>query len=80
MPASDHLPYALYRAEQVKFDNLAINEYGIPGQELMGGAGASFFGDAKGMAQCLALLLLPEVETMPAMGIVLLCSDSSRTR
>jgi len=45
MPTKQQLPYALYRAEQVrKFDALAINEYQIPGQTLMGRAGKAAFG------------------------------------
>jgi len=44
MPSKEQLPYALYRAEQVrKFDALAINEYQIPGQTLMGRAGQAAF-------------------------------------
>ncbi len=44
MPSKAQLPYALYRAEQVrKFDVLAINEYQIPGQALMGRAGQAAF-------------------------------------
>jgi ADP-dependent NAD(P)H-hydrate dehydratase / NAD(P)H-hydrate epimerase len=38
---TDRLPYALYRAEQVRrFDRLAIERFGIPGIELMDRAGA----------------------------------------
>ncbi|MBT8440435.1 MAG: NAD(P)H-hydrate dehydratase [Gammaproteobacteria bacterium] len=44
MPTKEQLPYALYRAEQVrKFDALAINKYQIPGQTLMGRAGKAAF-------------------------------------
>ena len=44
MPTKEGLPYALYRAEQVrKFDALAINEYQISGQTLMGRAGQAAF-------------------------------------
>lgn len=44
MPVKEQLPYALYRADQVrKFDNLAINEYGITGLTLMGRAGKAAF-------------------------------------
>jgi NAD(P)H-hydrate epimerase len=44
MPTKEQLPYALYRAEQVrKFDALAINEYQIPGRTLMGRAGKAAF-------------------------------------
>ena len=41
MPHTEELPYALYRAAQVReFDRLAIEEYGIPGAELMERAGS----------------------------------------
>ncbi len=44
MPSQQQLPYALYRADQVrKFDALAINEYQIPGRTLMGRAGQAAF-------------------------------------
>ncbi len=44
MPTSDELPYALYRAEQVReMDRLAIQRYGIPGEELMERAGQAAF-------------------------------------
>lgn len=40
IPSTETLPYALYRAEQVReFDRIAIQEYGIPGAELMLRAG-----------------------------------------
>ena len=42
MPHVQHLPQALYRAAQVReLDRLAIEEYGIPGGELMERAGAA---------------------------------------
>ncbi|MBA1331543.1 carbohydrate kinase, partial [Candidatus Endoriftia persephone str. Guaymas] len=38
------MPNALYRAEQVReFDRIAIEEYGIPGSELMERAGSRAF-------------------------------------
>jgi NAD(P)H-hydrate epimerase len=41
MPDADRLPYALYRAEQVRqLDRRAIQDHGIPGIELMNRAGA----------------------------------------
>jgi NAD(P)H-hydrate epimerase len=44
MPKTDRLPYALYRAEQVRaLDRAAIEEFGIPGAELMARAGAAAF-------------------------------------
>lgn len=44
MPKSDQLPYALYRAEQVRaLDATAINQFGIPGRELMARAGEAAF-------------------------------------
>lgn len=44
MPYTEALPYALYRAEQVReFDRIAIQEYGIPGAELMERAGSRCF-------------------------------------
>jgi ADP-dependent NAD(P)H-hydrate dehydratase / NAD(P)H-hydrate epimerase len=44
MPAIETLPYALYRAEQVReFDRIAIHEFGIPGEELMERAGHRAF-------------------------------------
>ena len=44
LPATDCLPYALYRAEQVRaLDRAAIDEHGIPGAELMERAGAAAF-------------------------------------
>jgi NAD(P)H-hydrate epimerase len=44
MPFTETLPYALYRAEQVReFDRIAIQEYGIPGAELMLRAGSRAF-------------------------------------
>lgn len=40
MPSSDRLPHALYRAAQVReLDRTAIEDYGIPGAELMERAG-----------------------------------------
>ena len=44
LPNVDQLPRALYRAEQVReFDRLAIEQYGIPGEVLMGRAGQAAF-------------------------------------
>ena len=44
MPFTETLPYALYRAEQVReFDRIAIEEFGIPGAELMERAGSRAF-------------------------------------
>lgn len=44
MPDTDQLPHALYRAEQVRaLDRAAIDDYGIPGAELMERAGAAAF-------------------------------------
>jgi NAD(P)H-hydrate epimerase len=44
MPFTETLPYALYRAEQVReFDRIAIQENGIPGAELMLRAGSRAF-------------------------------------
>ncbi|MET0089172.1 MAG: NAD(P)H-hydrate dehydratase [Candidatus Thiodiazotropha sp.] len=44
MPATESLPYALYRADQVRaFDQLAIHEFGIPGETLMERAGHRAF-------------------------------------
>jgi NAD(P)H-hydrate epimerase len=44
LPATDRLPYALYRAEQVRaLDRAAIDGHGIPGSELMERAGAAAF-------------------------------------
>lgn len=44
MPATDILPYALYRAEQVReLDRIAIQEYEIPGLTLMERAGKAAF-------------------------------------
>lgn len=44
MPFTETLPYALYRAEQVReFDRIAIQEFGIPGAELMERAGSRAF-------------------------------------
>jgi NAD(P)H-hydrate epimerase len=44
MPFTETLPYALYRADQVReFDRIAIQEYGIPGAELMERAGSRAF-------------------------------------
>jgi NAD(P)H-hydrate epimerase len=42
LPRTDHLPYALYRAAQVReLDRIAIQDFGIPGVELMERAGAA---------------------------------------
>ncbi len=42
--AADKLPYALYRAEQVReIDRLVIEQYGVPGTELMERAGQAVF-------------------------------------
>jgi hydroxyethylthiazole kinase-like uncharacterized protein yjeF len=44
LPQTDRLPHALYLAEQVRaLDRCAIEEYGIPGAELMERAGAAAF-------------------------------------
>jgi NAD(P)H-hydrate epimerase len=44
LPPTDQLPYALYRAAQVReFDRIAIQEFGIPGETLMERAGAAAF-------------------------------------
>ncbi len=44
LPRSDQLPYALYRAAQVReFDRIAIQDFGIPGEALMERAGAAAF-------------------------------------
>ena len=44
MPFTETLPYALYRAEQVReLDRIAIQEFGIPGAELMLRAGSRAF-------------------------------------
>ncbi|MCU7893392.1 MAG: NAD(P)H-hydrate dehydratase [Candidatus Thiodiazotropha sp. (ex Ustalcina ferruginea)] len=44
MPYTDELPYALYRAGQVReFDRIAIEEFAIPGDELMERAGSRAF-------------------------------------
>ena len=44
MPATDKLPYALYRADQVReLDRIAIQECGIPGATLMERAGQAAF-------------------------------------
>ena len=44
MPETDQLPHALYRAEQVRaLDRAAIDDFGIPGAELMARAGAAAF-------------------------------------
>ncbi len=44
MPDTDQLPHALYRAEQVRaLDRAAIEDYGIPGVELMARAGAAAY-------------------------------------
>ncbi|MEJ2619510.1 MAG: NAD(P)H-hydrate dehydratase [Candidatus Thiodiazotropha sp.] len=44
MPFTDNLPYALYRADQVRqFDRIAIEEFAIPGATLMERAGIRAF-------------------------------------
>jgi NAD(P)H-hydrate epimerase len=44
MPSIDNLPYALYRADQVRqFDHIAIEEFAIPGETLMERAGIRAF-------------------------------------
>ncbi|MCG8489742.1 MAG: NAD(P)H-hydrate dehydratase [Chromatiales bacterium] len=44
MPFTDSLPYALYRADQVRqFDRIAIDEFDIPGETLMERAGIRAF-------------------------------------
>lgn len=48
MPKSDQLPYALYRAEQVReLDRQAIERFAIPGRELMQRAGKAAFALAR---------------------------------
>lgn len=48
MPKTDRLPNALYRAAQVReLDRLAIEQFAIPGAELMQRAGASAFALAR---------------------------------
>jgi NAD(P)H-hydrate epimerase len=45
MPKSKHLPYALYRAAQVReLDRCAIEDHGISGAELMARAGRAAYG------------------------------------
>lgn len=44
MPKTSQLPHALYRAEQVRaLDRATIDDFGIPGAELMARAGAAAF-------------------------------------
>lgn len=44
LPRTDQLPYALYRAAQVReFDRIAIQDFGIPGETLMERAGTAAF-------------------------------------
>ena len=44
LPRTDRLPYALYRAEQVReLDRTAIEDHGIPGEELMESAGRAAY-------------------------------------
>jgi NAD(P)H-hydrate epimerase len=44
LPRSDQLPYALYRAAQVReLDRIAIQDFGIPGETLMERAGTAAF-------------------------------------
>jgi NAD(P)H-hydrate epimerase len=44
LPRTEQLPYALYRAAQVReLDRIAIEEFGIPGETLMERAGAAAF-------------------------------------
>jgi NAD(P)H-hydrate epimerase len=44
LPRTEQLPYALYRAAQVReLDRVAIEEFGIPGEELMERAGGAAF-------------------------------------
>ncbi len=51
LPPTDRLPYALYRAEQVReFDRLAIQDFGIPAETLMERAGAALFAQARQIA------------------------------
>lgn len=48
LPNTGQLPYALYRADQVReFDRLAIQDFHIPGAELMERAGAALFARAR---------------------------------
>ena len=48
IPAMDKLPYALYRAAQVReLDRLAIDYYGISGNALMGTAGQALFDEIR---------------------------------
>ncbi len=45
MPATDRLPHALYRADQVReLDRIAIEDHHIPGRTLMERAGSAAFG------------------------------------
>ena len=49
LPRSDQLPYALYRAAQVReFDRIAIQDFGIPGETLMERAGTAAFARLRG--------------------------------
>lgn len=49
IPLMNQLPYALYRAEQVReLDRLAIEYYGIAGNSLMGAAGQALFDVIRG--------------------------------
>ncbi len=48
IPVMNQLPYALYRAEQVReLDRLAIDYYGISGNSLMGAAGQAVFDEIR---------------------------------
>jgi hydroxyethylthiazole kinase-like uncharacterized protein yjeF len=48
IPVMNQLPYALYRAEQVReLDRLAIDYYGISGNSLMGAAGQALFDEIR---------------------------------
>lgn len=48
LPQKEQLPYALYRAQQVReFDRIAIESLGIPGEDLMQRAGQALFNLAR---------------------------------
>jgi NAD(P)H-hydrate epimerase len=50
LPRTETLPYALYRAAQVReLDRIAIQDFGIPGIDLMERAGAAAFAQMRGL-------------------------------